>query len=547
MLNLLIVDDHPHQIANLKQIIADSGLTSLQLWSAESGYEALEIIRHTAIDILITDIRMPEMSGIALIEQAREINRQLRSILLSGYSEFEYAKQALELGTVKYLLKPVDEQELLDLLERLTQEIERENAEKQRRHTMNYALRGQLPGIRQQFAELLLQGNYKAAPASLRERLSFLGLPLAPGTPYLLLVLHLEGGPGGYSDEDMDLVRYGIFNIAEEVFQGAYHLFYGSLLRDEMALFVWPAKEELGSGGHRRMMAEVKQLTRQLQHNAAKYLNRAVTAGFVEYACPFPEQVQLLYKSGRSIVHSEARKSPDRFATRAELPLEQISGALRSLYEPPLLSHLLETRQWKALKEKLAAVFHELEAKWDESEEYAQEAFLLIAAVLQKALHVKGQGLGEGNSPGMDVARILSSRERFSQWVDETLRRVIAAYGEEGTPHNHNLVQTAIHYIEQHLNTDLSLTQISEKVGLHPSYLSKIFKDETGVTVSEYITKSRMERAVDYIRTTDMKVYEVAEQVGYATPHYFIKIFIRHFGMTPQEYRVSYRAKNHKT
>jgi len=91
------------------------------------------------------------------------------------------------------------------------------------------------------------------------------------------------------------------------------------------------------------------------------------------------------------------------------------------------------------------------------------------------------------------------------------------------------------------------LTQISEKVGLHPSYLSKIFKDETGATLSEYWTKARMERAMELIRNTDMKVYEVAEQVGYATPHYFIKIFIRHFGMTPHEYRVSYRARNKKS
>lgn len=546
-MNLLIVDDQPHQIDNLRQIIEDSGLSSLQLWSAESGYEALEILSQTTVDIMITDIRMPEISGIELIQRSRQLSRRLRSILLSGYSEFEYAQQALELGTVKYLLKPVDERELLELLQRLIQEIEQEQAEQLRHHSQNYAMAAQLPVMRRQFAERLLQGNDKAASGSLRERLSFLRLPLEPGTPYILLLLHIEPGTRLYSDNDMELLRYGIFNIAEEGFRESYRLLYGSMWRDEMALFVWPAAEGQGYTGKSRMIADVKLLTRELQRNVAKYLNRTITAGFVEYICPFPEQVPLLYKSARSIVRNVAGKSPQRFATRAELPLEQITGALRSLYEPPLLSHLLETRQWKALREKLATVFHELEEKWDESEEYAQEAFLLIGAVLQKALHEKGQGLSEGVGLGMEVSRILSSRERFSDWVTETVNRVIETYGDEGTPHNHNMVQKVIHYIERQLHTDLSLTQISEKVGLHPSYLSKIFKDETGATLSEYWTKARMERAMELIRNTDMKVYEVAEQVGYATPHYFIKIFIRHFGMTPHEYRVSYRARNKKS
>lgn len=544
MLHLLLVDDQPHHIENLRQIIEDSALSSFQLWSAESGYEALDILKEVSVDIMITDIRMPEISGIELIERTRQLHRHVRCILLSGYSEFEYAQQALELGTVKYLLKPVDEQELLHLLERLTKDILLENEEQRRIHTMNYAFRGQLPGIRRQFADMLLQGKYKGTSERLRERLTFLDLPLELGTPYMLVNLHIEAGDRNYSDEDMDLLRYGIFNIAEEGFRDDYHLLYGSLWRDEMAVFVWPSAQGQGYTGKSKMIARVKQLTKELQHNVSKYLNRDITAGFVEYVSPFPEQIQLLHKSARSIVGSQACKSPDRFATRADFPIEQITGPLRSLYEPPLLSHLLETRRWKPLQEKLETVFKELEEKWAESEEYGQEAFLMIAAVLQKALHQKGQGLNDSSGHGMNVLRILSSREQFKAWVAETLHRVKAAYGEESTPHNRNMVQKAVQYMDHHLHTDLSLTQISEEVGLHPSYLSKVFKDETGITVSEYITKSRMERAVHLIRTTDMKVYEVAEQVGYATAHYFIKIFIKHFGLTPQEYRISFRATN---
>lgn len=119
MLSVLIVDDHPHLVEHLQTIIPWSELNVTRVFPAFSGREAWETVLRTPIDILITDIRMPGMSGLELIEKTRAVRPEISCILLTGYAEFEYARKAIELQTFRYLMKPVRLEELIACIREL--------------------------------------------------------------------------------------------------------------------------------------------------------------------------------------------------------------------------------------------------------------------------------------------------------------------------------------------------------------------------------------------------------------------------------------------
>ncbi len=548
MILMLVVDDQPHQLEDIKKMITDSGLSEIGVITAQSAYEALGILKNEQIDIVLTDIRMPEMSGIELIEKIRQTDRHVRCVLLSGYAEFEYAQQALKLRTESYLMKPVDEEELLATLGKLMRDIQAEREEERRAHQMNYAYREQLPLVREYLVRQLLNGK-RYSNAVLEKRLESLGVSLKPGDPYMLLVIRLSDDLAGYDDGDLSLIRYGITNIAEEVFGSTFHILHTSDGREETVLIVWPAASAGSALTNDTLTAQFESLAKDVQRSIYRYLKHVVSVGVVGIVKPFPELLPELHARARTIVRSYAGEMSGYFASLSDLPEPSLRGSIESLHCPPSLSHLLESRRWAQSKEKLNMVFRELEEKWDESEEYAQEAFFLIAASLQYAAHRRGRELGAmmgGTHRRVDERAILANKERFKSWVFQALEQIITAYEDESLPSNRNIVDRVTRYIETNLDKDLSLTSISDEVGLHPSYLSKVFKTESGTTISEYLTKHRMDQAVALIRDTDMKVYEVAKRVGYATPHYFIRLFIRHFGLTPQDYRIAWREGNLK-
>jgi two-component system response regulator YesN len=544
MINLLLVDDHPHQLASLTQMIEDASFPDLVILTAESGDEALDLIGKNAVDILLTDIRMPEMSGIELIRKVRGTRRPIRCVLLSGYADFEYAQQALELRTEKYLMKPVDEAELLAMLRKLIEEIKAGRAEKARHLEIDYAYRAQQPFLQAHLMDRLLHG--KSMPETeLAKQLSVLHVPLKPGVPYMLFSTRLINDLSGYTEGDIALIRYGISNIADELFGKTYHLLHSLDVREENLMIVFSPDAAGAESGD--MPAMIKRLAKELQRQVYRYLKHVIAVGLVEVVKPFPQNLPQLAARTKTMVRSPESQMSGYFASLSDLPEPSITGSLESLHTPPTLLHLLETRRWSACRDKLSRIFEELDAKWHVSEEYAQEAFFAISGSLQYAIHQKGKELGTvlgDHHAGLDLRTVLASPAIFRSWAFHALAHVMKAYEEESIPHYRNVVDRVTKYMEENLDKDLSLPLISEKVGLHPSYLSKLFKQESGTTISEYLTKCRMDKAVRLICDTDKKVYEIAELVGYATTHYFIKLFIRYFGMTPQEYRGSVRNKS---
>ncbi|WP_337101093.1 helix-turn-helix transcriptional regulator [Paenibacillus sp. YIM B09110] len=217
-----------------------------------------------------------------------------------------------------------------------------------------------------------------------------------------------------------------------------------------------------------------------------------------------------------------------------------VRGPLEALYRPPLLNHLLETGQWTAVSERLDDIFAELEAKWTWSQEYGHEVYCVLHSSFYYYAHKNGEQLSElvGVNSGRTADDSLALQlGALRKWAYEVVRQLKASSKDEARNSRLKLVDKIHRYIQSNLDQDISLQLLTDHLGLHPAYISKIYKLETGIGISEYIVNYRMELASRLLKENDDKIYEIAARLGYLTTHYFIKLFKKHFGMTPQEYR----------
>ena len=207
---------------------------------------------------------------------------------------------------------------------------------------------------------------------------------------------------------------------------------------------------------------------------------------------------------------------------------------------PPELKNLLEAGRWEEAEQKLHDAFAELDERWSESWEHCLEAGYIIAASYSHFAHRNGHTLAELLGRDMEL---LQSGEAFStigklrSWALGGLVKLKDGLSNEVKDSRSVYVKKIQRFVEANLQHDVSLRALADHVNLHPTHLSKLYKIETGEGVSDYVFRLRMETACHKLKTTDKKVYEISAEIGYLDPAYFIKVFKRQFGATPQEFR----------
>ncbi len=531
-MQLLIVDDEIHWVDNLSMNKPWHTLGIEQVHKAYSAREALELIDNHPIDIVISDILMPEMSGIELIEKIREKDRKIKCVMLSGHSDFEYAKQAIRHSAVDYLLKPPTDEELLGAVGSAIEQLNAEWAMVGSLERTNYTLRENLPLLRGRLLLDALDGQRMSAEEWTR-RLDNYGLPFEVGTCALMLV-RMEEEFGRYRNNGQPLIEYAIINMAEEV-MGEFMEVWG--VKEEHSYLAFLLQFKLHAPQNREILLE--KLAIQLQAKVKQFLKGSLSIVMTE-PFRFPEELPDVFRRGiayfRQIVGDE-REFVMRLSDSAE-PARQ--GALRSLYLSPSLGTLLEAGRWEEAEEKLEAVCDELDESWSGSWEHCMEAGFAIAAAYTNLAHRGGHTLesllGSGIEP-LQRGEAFASIAKLRHWSIEALHRLREGTSNEVRDTRSSYVRKVQAFADKNLHLDVSLRALADHVNLHPTHLSKIYKIETGEGISDYVSNLRMERACQKLKSTDKKVYEVGLEIGYMDPAYFIKVFKRHFGMTPQEYR----------
>ncbi len=511
---VLVVDDEEILREGLRTFVSWDDLGYEFAGSANSVAQALVFLESHDVDVMITDIKMPVQNGLQLLEIMHEEYPDTKVVVLSGYGEFEYAQKAIRFGAVDFLMKPVNFAELKRLMFCL-----RERMDEERKQSMAiqeyYRLR--LTNL----LNTLSHGDTDTAP------LDSVLPPEVRGRPYCLLRIHcrfdIACPPDGKTE-----IEAVIQKVSPPFGQV---LCYNNELREIACLF-WSDKgiqtdgtdfAEASSGILERMKIPVI-IGVSLCHNDLSTLHQAyVQAGKAL-------QYHLIKNKSSVIAYSEI----------ADLLSGQCS--LECHFDREFFSGVTEP-------EKRNSVLPELLARMDMIYRDGENISYICAFCIQALLTVTNCLENyTGRETEFDkklygVIRQISlcnQMDEMKQFVSSYLTDVVDSVNAfERDDHFGNLIKNIRLYINEHYAEGLTLKILADVFYLHPIYLSHIFKEKTGTNYLDYLTEIRMEKAKEFLKNQEYKIYNISQKVGYENPCYFSKLFKNYTGMTPKKYRDS--------
>lgn len=533
MITLLIVDDETHLVDSLAESQDWSTLGIEAVLKAYSAAEAIDCMRAQSVDILITDVRMPGMSGLELIAYANRHHKKTKTVLLTGHAEFAYARQAVQEQAMDYLLKPVRAETLEQCLQRILDRIKQEWEEVSSYQRAVATVRGNLPLLRSSLLEDLLYGK-RYAPAELADRLALFDIAFQTGDEFAIMLIRLEG-EFAYDDvQGMNLIENAVTNIAEEIFGELFELWY---CRDKREYLVFLVKAKQPLEGVR---SHLEDSATRLQFNVSRYLRGTVSV-IIGDGLTFPDDVPEIYRRMVATFLKKVGSIRDMFVTLSDRRQEVGEvRSLRVLHESPALINLLEAGRWEDAENKIQSIMDELTANRQDSQAHLYEVFFHIAAAFIHMIHRSELDLS--SVLGEDFEKLAAgpwcrSPKLLREWAMRHLHRIREELELRSASSQSYLVRQVYVLIERTPIKELTVQSIADVVRLHPVYLSKIFKLETGMSISDYLHRCRMDRARYLLSNTMDRVYEITMELGFQNPNYFAKVFRRQFGMTPQEYR----------
>lgn len=538
MFNILLVDDEAINAEGLRVLIRhlDLGFDSIEL--AHNGAEALEKMKLFRPDIIITDIRMPIMDGLQLMQRIRESadnQPQAKIIVLSGYEDFSYAQQAIRYQVHHYLLKPVRQPELYNVLLRMKADLEQEQ-QLRLLGLEERALRRKADELlRDQCFEQILSRKLKSDDEILN-KLEKCGIATNAG-PYLLIAFepYLDREAVHHLTHHYELTFFGLRNIAEEIC-AAEQLAPDCFHFNQHLLLLLPL-----TGSNAAQTAEsVRSALESSIANFDIYLKIRVHAGVSQIFNNAARLVEAYAECCYALRH-KLTEPDEKLHWYDRLSDRQKSGPL-FLVETQQIINAFEIGKRHIISEQLDRVKQEIVRMDRPSIHYIENVYYNIYLNVYSYYLRKKKNLSAG-SDMTEFSSMLHSAESMED-INRHIRQRLGSifdliYGsmEENLPLPAKLMGDALQYIEDNFDKDVTLTSMAGELNVSPTYLSKRFKQETGVSFQSYITQKRIEKAKKLLRETQKPVSEIGSTVGYTSEKHFFAVFKTYCGVSPLKYR----------
>ncbi|TCM95654.1 two-component system response regulator YesN [Paenibacillus sp. BK033] len=518
MLSIMIIDDEDLIRRGLEKIISKLNEEYLVVGSFSNGFEASQELDRLTPDVVITDIKMPYMDGLQFIEELRRRLPDTRCLILSGYNDFDYARTAMQYGVKDYLIKPVDKEELLANLSHIHEELRAAKQEKEKEQLLSKKAQMSDLLLREQQLRRLLGGDRDAPVSAGVEEPS---APVIFEQPYAVLAIRASNQ--GMKEQ---LLEWGRTMAAEGMESVAMEAQVIALLIPS------PREEETCRLAHKSAL----RLISDLQFAAKGKFVVGISGSYKGSAAALAAYREALALSYAGIYKREA------FAvvTGKEGPNAPAEPAFFTALLTGGFTQALERLDAEGMGTAVQQLFVEIERVRPPYADLVQFMANLLYTAVQKAdglldelvkLTPPGVGVYQSVADFFNVAEL---KERIQHLLELSVYKLASLRKEGGN----RVIETVKQLIQQDYDKDLELTELSEKVFLNPSYLSTLFKQETGLTITQYVLQLRMMKAKELLKKRmDLKVYEVGEQVGYPDSIYFNKVFKKMVGITPKEYR----------
>ena len=496
----------------------------------ENGKDAIEFLKETPVDVVLTDICMPYIDGMGLSKYIHENLPQTTTIIFSGYSDFEYAKQAIQYKVAEYILKPVTAKELSEVLNRIREKLDGERQQEQKMdeltkvyqsYTKNEAL------IISRALSRLVRGT-QDVETSLRELEEF-GITIKGGS-YRVAAVDIDVYSDLYEiDDDLKkesaLMSFVVENISNEVVSN-HNAGLAYRDSDNRVCILFRTNKPKEHAG------QVNAICREIKSTIYDAMKLSVSMGIGSYVASLEELyksydsataiLKFRYTKGTGVIFDCEEALPSGNPMELEQDFKDIAAAVKGKEETVLYEILDHVEDWMRFgyvsRNKAVAYLHQVLRIICQTVQETDEEFLLK----------------DSDISGITDARNL---DKAMKLIREYAARGMEAVNAAGQTSAERLAVQAMDYIrENYSNQDLGLNDICDYLNISTSRFSSLFKEATGRTFTEVLTGVRMERAKQLLRQTSLKNYEIAEKVGFSDPHYFSIAFKKMTGKTPKEY-----------
>lgn len=523
----MLADDEGIVIDSLKFIIDKNFKGLCNVEAAMSGRSVIELCEKFRPDIAIMDIQMPGINGIEAMKEIRKTNSSIVFIVMTAYDKFNYAKEAINLGVMEYLTKPVNHTVIVEVLQKAMDQIEMERQKRSNDLMIREKLEIVIPIIESDFIYSVLSGE-----DFLRETLNFkelLGIKEENG---FMMVLEfgdafVEGtltNPAGVS-----VKAQSYYSLIRDIIKGTFTCVVGPIMVNRIAVFIPSQKSQLEYDDRIELIETSRGLLRELTKKID--LQFKIGIGSLTSFSNLSDS----YKEAMNAAHS----SKGRVAHVKDLPIGCEYEEDYPIQTEKALFDMLEKGSLEGTKEKANNFFDWMVMNYPDCEMDIKLKVLEFILFAEQKAFLSG-GMTYYFKYRQDYLSTLMSIENYEQlraWfldkVSEACRNLTTKKEEQAS----GIIAKAKAYIEENYHKDISLDDVSRSVDISPYYFSKLFKEETGENFIEYLTTVRIEHAKKLLHQRDLSIKNIGIDTGYSDPNYFSRIFKKYVGITPTEYR----------
>ena len=533
MYSLLIVDDEEYAVKALVQGIAWSELNITNVFGSYYAEDAIDILAKHDIDVLICDIQMPGKDGFKILEWVKNNHLLTKVILLTAHADFSYAQAAISAGIENYLLKPVQYNILKETVQKALNSLSEE-----KQYTYYHELykkshdiwRKNLPLMIERFWQDVLSRRFYLTKERLKNFARMYNLPLDGELEVILCLIGVDEWADEIEEADEDIMEYGLRNIAEEVILKNCG---GAVIQDHYGnniCIIYNDAKQSGCSEKVKSNCEayIQACKTYLNVNLCCYLSKPVAICDIieEYNGLFQMQRYNLTKYNSVITKENVPKTDTKKLT---LPffLE--------------FENHFETENNAQMIEEIQSFFSSIN-KTNASSETLELIYYGVVHMIYDLCDKKGISVTEiYDSDFGGVTPNTASIERLKAWCIGTVGKCLTFF-EDRASGSIDVIEQTKKYLREHYKEQIKRDNIANYVHLNSSYLSKMFKEKTGMGIVDYLTQLRINNAKKLLLQTDKKISAIALEVGYSHFSHFAGTFKKQVGVTPQDYRRDYNT-----
>mgnify|MGYP002574652260 FL=1 len=531
--NVLLVDDEADVLQAMKKKIDWEALGFCLAGTAENGQEALEMAEQLHIDVVMTDIKMPYMDGLTLCKNLKQSYRNMKVIIYSGFDDFEFAREAVHLEAEEYLLKPISAGDMEAAFSKVRKKLDQEYDEYRNLNRLSEYYRKSLPAMREQLVMGILEGRI----AGERARAMMETYEICLDSPfYVVAALYMDVNPREEQPQPAQLFTLSLKDMVQDYLKNRTRFFSTAFLDQVIVIFMLDEREEID-----QVLYHLDQICKM----GFRVLKSSVTAA-VGQICANTDALHTSYEEAVNAMEYRSILGSGQVLYINDIEPCSEENILVTEHEFQNLVHAVKLGNRDETNAAIAQIMDSIRKEPISPGQYQLLFMELLSEIMKIGRAYKlhpNQIFGEHAGSWQELYRMVTVDE-LEGWLQEVCTNLRHVLRHERRDSAARLTEQAKAYIEEHYKeSDLSADSLCRCLNVSAAYFSTIFKREVGMSFVAYLTKIRLEHALELLRTTEDKTYIIASRVGYMEPNYFSYVFKKQYGISPSKYRAEMSVK----